>query len=73
MGVAGVDRRVRRDDRADAAARELLVPVHVDLRAGAVVVVEASGEAGAEHAVLHREVTELQRLEDDAFGHAASS
>ena len=39
---AGVHRRVRRDDRADPAAREADVPVDAHLRARAVVVVEAA-------------------------------
>jgi hypothetical protein len=48
---APVDAAPRRDDRADAAARELQLPVDPRLRAGAVVVVEAAGDARAEEAV----------------------
>jgi hypothetical protein len=69
---ARVDGGVGGDDRPDAAARELQVPVDVDARAGAVVVVEPAGEAGAEDAVLDRQVPELKRREDDALVHAAS-
>jgi glucose-6-phosphate dehydrogenase assembly protein OpcA len=63
----GVDRRVRGDDRADAAARELQVPVDADLGAGAVVVVEPTCDARAEDAVLDLEIAEPQRLEDLAY------
>ena len=70
---ARVDGCVGRDDRADPAARELEVPVDVDARAGSVVVVEAAGEARAQHAVLDRQVLELERREDDAVAHATAS
>ena len=50
--AAHVHRHERRDDRADAAARELLFPVDAGLVAGAVVVVEAAGDARSEDAVL---------------------
>ena len=73
--AARVDRRVRGDDRADAAARELQIPVDMGLVARAVVVVEAAGEARAEDAVLDLERPEPERLEDrrDVGGHAAST
>ncbi len=70
VGVVGddrparMDRRVRGDHRPDSTARELDVPVHAGLRAGAVVVVEAPRDARAEEPVLHLEMLELQRLED---------
>ena len=54
----------RRDDGADTAARELDFPVDARLIAGSVVVVEASGDVRAEHAVLDREVSERERRED---------
>jgi hypothetical protein len=69
--AAWMHRCVRRDDRPDAAAGELQVPVDVDLRSGAVVVVEPAGEARPEHTILDRQVPKLQRLEDDARIHAA--
>ena len=53
--AARVHGRVRRDDRADPRAREPDVPADPRLGAGPVVVVEATGEAGAEEAVLDRE------------------
>ena len=64
--AARVDRRVRGDDRADAAARELQVPVEMWPGAGSVVVVEAAGEARAEDAVLDLERPERERLEESA-------
>ena len=59
-----LDSAPRGDDRADAAARELELPV--DARPGprAVVVVEPPRDARAQSAVLDREVPELQRFED---------
>ena len=63
--AARVHRSVRRDDRTDAAARELEIPVDVRLVAGAVVVVEPPGKARAKDAVLQLEVPEAERLEDD--------
>ena len=66
-GVVGQDasarmhRHERRDDRADAAARELHFPVDPRLRAGAVVVVEAAREVRAQDAVLDREIAEAER------------
>ena len=65
---AFMDRGVRRDDRPDSAPRELQVPVNPCLRARAVVVVEAAGDARTEDAVLDREVRNVERLEDDALG-----
>ena len=61
----------RRDDRADAAARELRLPVDAGLGAGAVVLVESAGDVRPEDAVLDREVAERERLEDRVECHGA--
>ena len=61
---AWVHRGVRGDDRPDSPAGELDVPVDPRLRAGAVVVVEAPGDARAEEPVFHLEVAKAKRLED---------
>jgi hypothetical protein len=61
---APVDAAPGRDDRADPAARELQLPVDPGLRPGAVVVVEAAGDARAEEPVADLQVPELQRGED---------
>src|SRR5439155_10235362 len=61
-----VDRRVRRDERADAAAGELDVPVDPDVGAGAVVVVEAAADGRAQDPVLEHQAAEPERLEDRA-------
>ena len=53
-------RHERRDDRADAAAREFQLPVDAGLGAGTVVVVEASRDIRAEDAVLRRERAERE-------------
>ena len=55
---ARMHRHERRDDRADAASGELQFPVDARLVAGAVVVVEAPGDVGAEHPVLDRQIPE---------------
>src|SRR5262249_39517735 len=53
---AKLDRHERSDDRAHAAARELQLPVDARLVARAVVVVEASGNAGPDDPILDGEV-----------------
>ena len=60
-----VHRHERGDDGADAAARELELPVDPHLRAGAVVVVESARDVRPEDPVLDGEIPEVQRLEDD--------
>ena len=70
VGVVGqdaaayVDRCVGGDDRADPAPGEALFPVDPGRRPAAVVVVDAPGDAAAEHPVLDGEAAELQRCED---------
>src|SRR5262249_18189650 len=69
-GVAGqdaaadADRRERRDDGADAADGERLLPVEPGVAAVAIVVVEGAGDAGAEQAVLQHELAEHPLGED---------
>jgi hypothetical protein len=62
--AALVHGRPGREDRADAAAGELQLPVDPRLRAGAVVVVEASGDVRPEDSVGDLEVAEAERPED---------
>jgi hypothetical protein len=62
-----------REDRADAAAGELQLPVDPRLRARPVVVVEATGHVGAEDAVSDLEVAEAKRPEDRLRGHFTSA
>src|SRR5262249_34090826 len=69
--AARVDGRVRGDDRADAAAGELEIPVDPDRRAGAGVVVPPARDAGPQDAVFDRQVPEPKRLEDRARSHWA--
>src|SRR5919109_1194694 len=70
---ARLDGRVRGDDCAYAAAGRLQVPVDARLRPGAVVVVPAPARARPEDAVLHGQVAEAQRLEDDACAHGRTA
>jgi hypothetical protein len=62
--AAPVDAAPRRDDRADAAAREAQLPVDPRLRPGAVVAVEPAGDARPEDPVLDRQVAKPQGRED---------
>ena len=68
---AQVHRHERRHDRADPAFRELHFPVDARLIAGAVVVVEASRDVGADDAVLDGQIAERQWLEDRVERHTA--
>src|SRR5204863_27614 len=54
-----------RDDRADTALGKLALPVDPRLGERAVLVVPAPRVAGAEDAVLDRQVAEFERREDD--------
>src|SRR5215208_42187 len=62
--AADLHRDEGRDDRADAALRELQLPVDARPITTAVVVVETPRDVRAENAVLHREGAELQRLKN---------
>ena len=64
-----VDRSVRGDDRADATACELQVPVDPDLGARPVVVVETARDARADNAVLDGQAPQVQGLEDHGCAH----
>lgn len=67
------DRDEGRDDPPDATLGELQLPVDPGGVAGAVVVVEASGDVGAEDAVLDGEVAQRERLEEDVGARDALS
>ena len=62
-------RHMRRDDGANAAARELLLPADPNGRARAVVVIEPARDVGPKEPVLHGEVPEPQRNEDRVVIH----
>jgi hypothetical protein len=64
-----VHRGPRREDRPDAAACELQLPVDPRLGAAAVVVVQTAGDVRAKDAVLDLEVAEAKRLEDRLGAH----
>src|SRR6516162_224387 len=75
-GVAGHDpafhrhRDVGRYNRADAAAGEFFLPVDACLRARAVLIVEAAGDARTENPVFNLQTWKLYRLEDGSVVHA---
>ena len=56
------------DDRADATAGELELPVDAGPRPGSLVVVETPRDARAQDAVLDPEVPERERLERECGG-----
>src|SRR4030095_9985372 len=66
---ANQHRHERRDDRPDAAARGLRLPVDARLIPRSVVVVEAARDIGTKNPVLDGQVPESQGFEDDV-GHA---
>jgi hypothetical protein len=62
--AADIDRHVGGNDAAHAAPREPLLPVHPGLGTRPVVVVDAAGNAAAEHPILDGEIAEHERLTD---------
>src|SRR5262245_34888882 len=59
--ASGMNQHERRHDGADSTTRELYFPVDARLRAGAIVVIEASGKIRSQDAILDRQIAEAQR------------
>ena len=58
------DARIGRNNRADAAAREVTVPGDPCVGHGSIVVVDPSSQAGADNPVLESQPVDGQRLKD---------
>src|SRR5262249_29201463 len=62
-----VNGNVRGNDRADAAAGELQLPIDASMGAGAVVIVETARNTGSENTILHPQPAGKRQLTEDRF------